>query len=142
MPHPFQRVGSYIWDGDLTWEGGSAKLQPGPFFGSAFGFWLSESATLSDANVTGAQAGVRFGDALRFTGALGYFDGGGAGACDSDERVAALRRERGLLRWCAGQPRDVPCDLPPAAERLQPARGDRPARGDLRQRAVHDPRPL
>lgn len=75
LPHPFQRVGSYLWDPDITWEGGAVKYANGPFFGSAFGFWLQEAALTSDANVVGAQLGVR-GDlgGIKLTGAATYYD--------------------------------------------------------------------
>src|SRR5262245_47718862 len=36
MPYPFQRVGSYFWDPDITPEGGAIKFTRGPFFASAF----------------------------------------------------------------------------------------------------------
>jgi Skp family chaperone for outer membrane proteins len=75
MPYPFQRVGSYFWDGDITPEGGAVKYANGPFFGSAFGYWLSESSTMSDSNVFGAQIGLK-GDLgpVKLTGAVMYYD--------------------------------------------------------------------
>lgn len=78
IPYAWQRVGSYFWDGDLTWEGGAVKFARGAFFGSAMGAWLSESSSGADANVFGGQLGVKtkFGDAVGFTGAVGYFDVG------------------------------------------------------------------
>src|ERR1700754_1068368 len=42
MPQPFTKTGSYFWDNDITPEGIAAKFARGPFFASAFGFWLSE----------------------------------------------------------------------------------------------------
>jgi Skp family chaperone for outer membrane proteins len=75
MPYPFQRVGTYFWDPDLTPEGGAVKYAHGAFFGSAFGYWLSENATMSDSNVFGAQFGMK-GDVgpVKLTGALMYYD--------------------------------------------------------------------
>jgi hypothetical protein len=78
LPYPWQRVGSYFWDGDLTWEGGAVKFTRGAFFGSAMGAWLSESGSGADANVFSGQFGIRskFGDQVGFTGAVGYYDVG------------------------------------------------------------------
>ncbi len=75
MPYPFQRVGTYIWDPDLTPEGGAIKFARGPFFGSAFGYWLSEAALTSDSNVVGAQLGLK-GDlgGMKWTAAAMYYD--------------------------------------------------------------------
>lgn len=75
MGYPFQRVASYIWDPDLTPEGGAIKFARGPFFGSAFGYWLSEGALTSDSNVVGAQLGLK-GDlgGMKWTAAAMYYD--------------------------------------------------------------------
>lgn len=75
MPYAFQRVPSYFWDGDITVEGGQVKFAKGPFFGSAFGYWLSEAALTSDANVVGAQLGLK-GDlgGMKWTAAAMYYD--------------------------------------------------------------------
>jgi cell division protein FtsB len=75
MPYPFQRVPSYFWDGDITVEGGQLKLASGPFFGSAFGYWLQEAGTSSDANMVGAQLGLK-GDlgGMKWTAAAMYYD--------------------------------------------------------------------
>jgi hypothetical protein len=75
MAYPFQRVGSYFWDGDFTPEGGAFKYARGAFYGSAFGYWLSESTLQSDANVFGAQVGLR-GElgAMKWTAAAMYYD--------------------------------------------------------------------
>lgn len=77
MPMPWQRISSYMWDGNLTPEGGAVKYASGPFFATAFGYWLSERAAASDATLSGAQVGMK-GDLGRFklTSALGYFDVG------------------------------------------------------------------
>lgn len=78
VPYPWQRVGSYFWDGDLTWEGGAVKFTRGAFFGSAMDAWLSESGTGADASVFSGQLGIKttFGDKIGFTGAVGYYDVG------------------------------------------------------------------
>lgn len=76
-PYAFQRVGSYFWDGDITWEGANVKLDRGPFFASAFASWLQESATGSDANVAGGQFGFRHeAGPLKLFAAVGYYDVG------------------------------------------------------------------
>ena len=78
-PYPWQRVGSHIWDPDLTWEGGAVRFEQGPFFASAIGSWLQESGTQSDANLVGAQLGFRQTiGGVKLLGAVGYFDVGAA----------------------------------------------------------------
>ncbi|MBV6422481.1 MAG: hypothetical protein NAOJABEB_00262 [Steroidobacteraceae bacterium] len=78
IPYAWQRVGSYFWDGDITWEGGAARLARGPFFASAIGAWLSESDSGADANLFGGQIGFKskVGGRLGLTAAIGYFDAG------------------------------------------------------------------
>jgi len=78
MAQPFQKVGSFFWDGDITPEGGALRFSRGPFFANAYGFWLQEAGTTSDANVVGAQVGIRqkFSDTFTLTGALQYYDVG------------------------------------------------------------------
>lgn len=77
MPQPWQRVGSYFWDGDITPEGIAAKGTRGPFFASAFGYYLSERSTAADATLLGAQLGMSGTvGAAKLTGAVGYFDVG------------------------------------------------------------------
>jgi hypothetical protein len=77
MPMPWQRVGSFVWDGDITPEGASVRYSQGAFFGSAFGYSLSERSTASDATLTGAQLGMTGNvGAAKLTGAVGYFDVG------------------------------------------------------------------
>jgi hypothetical protein len=75
MAYPFQRVGSYFWDGDITPEGGAIKFARGPFFASAFGYWLSEGALTSESSVAGGQLGVK-GDlgSMKWTAAAMYYD--------------------------------------------------------------------
>lgn len=75
MSWPFQRVGSHIWDPDFTPEGGAVKFARGAFFASGFGYFLQESATTSDANVFGAQLGLK-GElgAMKWTAAAMYYD--------------------------------------------------------------------
>jgi hypothetical protein len=77
MPQPFAKTGSFFFDNDITPEGLAAKFARGPFFGSAFGFWLSERSTARDATLLGAQIGLtgNVGSA-RLTGAIGYYDVG------------------------------------------------------------------
>lgn len=77
MPMPWQRVGSFMWDGDLTPEGIALKYASGPFFASAFGYQLSERSSSSDATLSGAQLGlVGTAGAAKLTGAIGYFNVG------------------------------------------------------------------
>ncbi len=77
MPQPWESVGSYFWDGDITPEGGAMTFENGAFFGSAFGFWLSESSSGSDATMSGAQVGMK-GETggVKLKAALGYYDVG------------------------------------------------------------------
>lgn len=75
MPYPHQRVGTFFWDPDLTPEGGAVKYTHGAFFGSAFGYWLSENGTMSDSNVFGAQVGLKADvGPVKLTGAVMYYD--------------------------------------------------------------------
>lgn len=76
-PYSFQRVGSYFWDSDITWEGANVKFDRGPFFASAFANWLQESSSASDANFVGGQLGFK-GDAgpAKLMFAAGYYDVG------------------------------------------------------------------
>jgi len=67
QPWPFWRPGSSLfYDGDYNPEGGAFKFDRGMFFGSAYGWWLSEQYASnpqgenSDGNVFGAQVGVKF----------------------------------------------------------------------------------
>jgi hypothetical protein len=78
IPYAWQRTGSYFWDGDITWEGGAARIARGPFFASAFGAWLSESGSGADANAFGGQVGVKtqLAGGVGLTAAVGYFDVG------------------------------------------------------------------
>jgi len=77
MPQPWQRVGSYVWDGDITPEGMAAKFSRGAFFGSAFGYYLSERSSANDATLLGAQIGMTGNlGAAKLTGAIGYYDVG------------------------------------------------------------------
>jgi hypothetical protein len=77
MPIPWHRVNSFMWDGNLTPEGGAIKFASGKFFASAFGYWLSERATAADATLSGAQVGIKTNAGpVKLTSALGYFDVG------------------------------------------------------------------
>ena len=88
MPQPFQKVADYFYDGDITPEGAALRFARGSFFASVYGFWLQESATASDANVLGAQVGIKqkLGDTMTVTGALGYYD---VGAVQNEVTFAA-----------------------------------------------------
>ena len=78
MPQPWFKASGWFFDGDITPEGIAAKFNTGPFFASAFGYYLSERSTASDATLLGGQLGLtgQVG-AMKLTGALGYFDVGG-----------------------------------------------------------------
>jgi regulator of replication initiation timing len=65
--YPFWRPGqSMFYDGDFNPEGASVKFANGMFFGSAYGWWLTESYNSNpkgnneDANIFGAQVGLKF----------------------------------------------------------------------------------
>lgn len=77
MPIPWQRVGAYFWDGDITPEGISARFTSGPFFANAFGFWLSERSAATDATMLGGQFGLAGTvGGVKLMGAVGYYDVG------------------------------------------------------------------
>lgn len=77
MPQPWQKVPGLLWDGDITPEGMAVKYGRGPFFASAFGFWLSERSSASDATLVGGQLGLTGNlGAAKLTGAVGYYDYG------------------------------------------------------------------
>lgn len=78
MPQPWQKVPSLLWDGDITPEGVAVKYSRGPFFANAFGHYLSERSSASDATLIGGQLGVtRSLGPAKLTGAVGYYDVGG-----------------------------------------------------------------
>jgi len=78
MPQPWQKVPDLLWDGDITPEGLALKYVRGPFFVNAFGHYLSERSTLSDATLIGGQLGVTGNlGAAKLTGVVGYYDVGG-----------------------------------------------------------------
>jgi hypothetical protein len=89
IKNPVWRPGqSMLWDGDFNPEGGSVTFDRGMLFGSAYGWWLNEqfdrnpAGENSDANVFGAQAGLKFallGGETRL--AANYFD---CGACQDN----------------------------------------------------------
>jgi len=65
--YPFWRPAySLFFDNDLNLEGGSVAFDRGMFFGSAYGWWLQENYNSNpagnneDANIFGAQAGLKF----------------------------------------------------------------------------------
>ncbi len=77
MPQPWYKVSGYFFDNDINPEGISARYTGGLFFANAFGMWLSERSTASDATLFGGQLGLagEIGP-MKLTGALGYFDVG------------------------------------------------------------------
>ena len=77
MPQPWYKVSGYFFDNDINPEGISARYTGGLFFANAFGMWLSERSTASDATLFGGQLGLA-GEVgpMKLTGALGYFDVG------------------------------------------------------------------
>lgn len=77
MPQPWFKASGWFFDNDINPEGVAAKFGKGPFFASAFGYWLSERSTASDATLLGGQLGLtgQVGG-MKLTGALGYFDVG------------------------------------------------------------------
>ena len=65
--NPIFRPGqSMFYDGDFNPEGGAVKFDRGMFFGTAYGWWLTEQYNAdpkgenSDANIFGLQAGMKF----------------------------------------------------------------------------------
>jgi regulator of replication initiation timing len=77
MPQPWFRPINFFFDSDITPEGIAARYATGPFFSHAFGYWLSERSTASDATLLGGQIGL-VGEVggMKLTGALGYYDVG------------------------------------------------------------------
>jgi hypothetical protein len=89
QPYPFVRPGqSMFFDGDFNPEGGAVKFDRGMFFGSAYGWWLTEqfnsnpAGENNDSNLFGAQVGMKFpllgGETVL---AAHYFD---CGACQDN----------------------------------------------------------
>ncbi len=77
MPQPWVKPPGLLWDGDITPEGMAVKYARGPFFANAFGFWMSERSTASDATLLGGQLGMTGNlGTVKLTGALGYYDYG------------------------------------------------------------------
>jgi len=76
QPYPWFRPGqSLLNDGDINPEGVSVGYKNGDFFGSAFGFWLSEIGTAAVNPVTGAQTAAlsKQGNGANYNGAqIGY----------------------------------------------------------------------
>mgnify|MGYP001156472744 CR=1 FL=1 len=58
MPQPWFKASGWFFDNDINPEGIAAKFGTGPFFASAFGFYLSERSTASDASLIGGQTTV------------------------------------------------------------------------------------
>lgn len=66
QPYPVWRpTRSLFLDPDVNPEGGAVRFARGPFFGTAYGFWVSEQYSAdpqgdnTDAHIFGAQAGVK-----------------------------------------------------------------------------------
>ncbi len=81
MPIPWTKTASYFWDNDLTPEGAALKFARGPVFAGIYYNWLNErdvgssSAASTDANMVGAQLGIKQAiGATTLTAAVGYFD--------------------------------------------------------------------
>jgi hypothetical protein len=94
QPYPHWRPGqSMFFDGDFNPEGGAVKFDRGMFFGSGYGWWLTEQFNSnpkgenSDANLFGAQVGMKFpllgGETVL---AAHYFD---CGACQDNSPLYA-----------------------------------------------------
>lgn len=94
QPHPYFRPGqSLFFDGDFNPEGGAVKFDRGMFFGTGYGWWLTEQYNAnpqgenSDANLFGAQVGMKFpllgGETVL---AAHYFD---CGACQDNSPLFA-----------------------------------------------------
>jgi hypothetical protein len=65
--NPIFRPGqSLFYDGDFNPEGGAVRFDRGMFFGTAYGWWVTEQYNAdpkgenSDANIFGLQAGMKF----------------------------------------------------------------------------------
>jgi hypothetical protein len=94
QPHPYFRPGqSLFFDGDWNPEGGAVKFDRGMFFGSGYGWWLTEQFNANpagennDSNLFGAQVGMKFplfgGETIL---AAHYFD---CGACQDNSPLYA-----------------------------------------------------
>jgi len=94
QPHPYFRPGqSLFFDGDWNPEGGAVKFDRGMFFGSGYGWWLTEqfnsnpAGENNDSNLFGAQVGMKFpllgGETVL---AAHYFD---CGACQDNSPLYA-----------------------------------------------------
>ncbi|HEU4690307.1 MAG TPA: putative porin [Vicinamibacterales bacterium] len=79
MPQPWYKTtgSSLFFDNDINPEGIALKFATGPFFASAWGYWLSESSGSTDATMLGGQLGAtgQIGG-MKLTGAIGYYDVG------------------------------------------------------------------
>ena len=97
MPQPFVKTGSYFWDNDITPEGIAAKFARGPFFATAYGFWLSERSAATDATLLGAQIGMtgNVGGA-KLTGAVSYYDVGAV-----QDEITTFRAASSTATACA-----------------------------------------
>jgi len=77
MPQPWYKVAGYFFDNDINPEGIAVRYAGGPFFAHAFGYYLSERSTATDATLLGGQLGLTGTlGGVKLTGAVGYFDVG------------------------------------------------------------------
>jgi hypothetical protein len=67
MPNPIFRPGqSLFYDGDFNPEGGAIKVDRGMYFGTVYGWWLTEQFNAdpdgpnADSRIVGLQGGVKF----------------------------------------------------------------------------------
>jgi hypothetical protein len=111
MPMPWMRTSAYAWDSDLTPEGGALKFTQGPFFASAFGYWLSERVAGSDATLLGGQLGMKTQvNDVNLSLAGGYFDVGAvqgqvtanSGGCTQPFNPAFFNGAQGNSTFTAG----------------------------------------
>ena len=96
MPQPWYKVSGYFFDNDINPEGIAARFASGPFFANAYGMWLSERSTASDAPLFGGQLGLTGTvGRVKLTGALGYFDVGAVrGEVTTTNTTSHARRTR------------------------------------------------
>ena len=77
MPQPWYKANGYFFDNDINPEGIICPLCERPVLRNAYGMWLSERSTASDASLFGGQLGLTGTvGPVKLTGALGYFDVG------------------------------------------------------------------
>ena len=96
MPQPWYKANGYFFDNDINPEGISVRYAGGLFFANAFGYYLSERSTASDASLFGGQLGLTGTvGPVKLTGALGYFDVGAVrGEVTTTNTTSHARRTR------------------------------------------------